>query len=48
MTYVDKAVGRGDLSDPAHSSRLRTLGYAEGDLASKRSSRCGISVSGFF
>ena len=37
MTYVDTAVGRGDLgSDPAHSSRLLTLGYAEGDLASKR------------
>ncbi len=37
MTYVDTAVGRGDLgSAPAHSSRLLTLGYAEGDLASKR------------
>ena len=37
MTYVDTAVGRGDLeSDPAHSIPRRTLGYAEGDLASKR------------
>ena len=37
MTYVDTAIGRGEVgSESAHAIGPRTLGYAEGDLASKR------------